>query len=109
MRSHTKDFIRNVCEPMIEKFNKYWEDGGSLYMVACILDPRYKLQFISFYFREKEKLESDKLNEKLQNIRIKYAYLLIYYIIIVAADAKIWAQHKFTKPTKIYLYSYKQF
>ncbi|CAG8785873.1 21102_t:CDS:2, partial [Cetraspora pellucida] len=23
MRFHTKDFIRNICEPMIEKFNKY--------------------------------------------------------------------------------------
>ncbi|CAG8798117.1 12036_t:CDS:2, partial [Cetraspora pellucida] len=27
MKSHTEDFIHDICEPMIEKFNKYWEDS----------------------------------------------------------------------------------
>ncbi|CAG8546034.1 23581_t:CDS:2 [Racocetra persica] len=66
---------------MIEKFNKYWEYSSFLYMTACILDPHYKLQFISYYYREKEKLSLYNLNEKMQDIRLKFEdlYLCIYY------------------------------
>ena len=53
---------------MIKKFNKYWENCSVLYMIACILDPRYKMQFIAYYYHEKEKLEHYDLNEKLQDI-----------------------------------------
>ncbi|CAG8479192.1 7085_t:CDS:2, partial [Dentiscutata erythropus] len=81
MKFHTDGFIRNVSKPMIEKFNKYWEDSNFLSITACILDSHYKLQFISFFYREKEKLESDNFDEKIQNIRKKFEniYLQTYY------------------------------
>ena len=76
MKSHSDSFVHNTYQPMIEKFNKYWEQNSLLHMIACILDPHYKIQFISYYYREKEKLESWDLDEKIQNIREKYVHLL---------------------------------
>ncbi|CAG8735686.1 3695_t:CDS:2 [Racocetra persica] len=80
MKFHTDSFIHDISKPMIEKFNKYWEDSNFLYIIAYILDPHYKLQFISFFYREKKKLELDNLNEKIQNIRKKFEniYLQTY-------------------------------
>ena len=74
MKFHANSFIRDMCQLMIGKFNKYWENCSTLHMIACILDPRYKMQFIEYYYREKEKLEFYDLNEKLQDIQTKYVY-----------------------------------
>lgn len=68
MRFYLDDFVRDTYRPMIEKFNKYWENCNLLYMVACILDPRYKMQFISFYYREKEKQGIDNVDDKIHDI-----------------------------------------
>ena len=46
-------------------------------MVACILDPRYKMQFALFYYHEIEKQEIDDIDNKIHNIRIKYVYNII--------------------------------
>ena len=81
MKSHSDSFIRNISQAMIEKFNKYWEHSSLLHMIACILDPRYKMQFIAYYYREKEKLLLYDFDKKIQDIRIKYEYLLIINII----------------------------
>ncbi|CAG8780013.1 11794_t:CDS:2, partial [Dentiscutata erythropus] len=54
MRYHTDNFICDISGPMMEKFNKYWDD---------------------------KKLESNDLNEKMQDIKKKFKtiYLQTYY------------------------------
>ncbi|CAG8758007.1 26209_t:CDS:2, partial [Dentiscutata erythropus] len=81
MRFHLDSFIRNICQAIIEKFNKYWEHSSFLHMTACILDPCYKMQFISYYYCEKEKLTVYDLNEKMQDIQVKFEdlYLRTYH------------------------------
>lgn len=64
MKSHSDIFVREISLPMIEKFNKYWKNNSLLHMITCILDPRYKLQFISFYYHKKEGYELDYVEEK---------------------------------------------
>ena len=35
---------------MIEKFNKYWGKIHNLLAVATMLDPRFKMKLVEFYF-----------------------------------------------------------
>ncbi|CAG8729514.1 7495_t:CDS:2 [Dentiscutata erythropus] len=79
MKSHSDIFIRKVSLSMIEKFNKYWENGNLLCMIAYILDPRYKLQFISFYYHKKEEQEPDYVDEKVQDIRTSFKDIYLNY------------------------------
>ena len=40
-------------------------------MITCILDPQYKLQFISFYYHKKEGYKLDYVEEKVQEIQAR--------------------------------------
>ena len=35
---------------MIENFNKYWSEIHNLLSVATVLDPRYKMKLVEYYF-----------------------------------------------------------
>ena len=42
--------IRLMATNMIEKFNKYWGEIHNLLAVATVLDTRFKLKLVEFYF-----------------------------------------------------------
>ena len=42
--------IRLMATNMIEKFNKYCGEIHNLLAVATVLDPRFKMKFVEFYF-----------------------------------------------------------
>ncbi|KAA3473219.1 zinc finger BED domain-containing protein RICESLEEPER 2-like [Gossypium australe] len=44
------DYIRKMAQLMLEKYSKYWIGVNGLMGVATILDPRYKMALIRFYF-----------------------------------------------------------
>jgi hypothetical protein len=44
-------FIAEMAKPMLEKFEKYWGIANKLLTFATILDPRYKLKSIEYYYR----------------------------------------------------------
>ena len=44
------DVIRIMASKMMTKFEKYWKDVGGVMDVAVVLDPRYKMKLIEFYF-----------------------------------------------------------
>ncbi|KAE8669896.1 hypothetical protein F3Y22_tig00112215pilonHSYRG00241 [Hibiscus syriacus] len=46
------DYIKKMVLVMLEKYNKYWADVNGLMGVATILDPRFKLKLIHFYFEK---------------------------------------------------------
>jgi hypothetical protein len=57
---HVTNAIRNVetwlhkpGTEMLWKFKKYWEYPSNFVLVAIILDPRYKLDYIRWFFSEK--------------------------------------------------------
>ncbi|CAG8813507.1 16346_t:CDS:2, partial [Dentiscutata erythropus] len=72
MKSHSDIFICEVSLPMIEKFNL-------LCIIAYILDSRYKLQFILFYYYKKEEQELDYVNEKVQDIHTSFEDIYLNY------------------------------
>ena len=44
------EVIRKMAENMIQKHEHYWGVIHGLMVMATILDPRYKLKLIGFYF-----------------------------------------------------------
>lgn len=43
-------FIATMAKPMLEKFEKYWGIASKLLEFATILNPRYKLKSIEYYY-----------------------------------------------------------
>ncbi|KAE8710169.1 hypothetical protein F3Y22_tig00110327pilonHSYRG00116 [Hibiscus syriacus] len=64
---------------MLEKYNKYWADVNGLMGVATILDPRFKLKLICFYFEKFYdafivQAEIDRIEGLLHELVDEYGY-----------------------------------
>lgn len=46
------DYVQKMAEVMFEKFKKYWDNVNGLMGVATILDPRYKMALICYFFEK---------------------------------------------------------
>ena len=42
--------LRMMTTNMIKKFNKYWGEIHNLLAIATVLDPRFKMKLVEFYF-----------------------------------------------------------
>ena len=42
--------ISKVAESMLSKFNSYWVNVNVVMVVTAILDPRYKMKLLEFYY-----------------------------------------------------------
>lgn len=58
--------INLMASKMIEKFDKYWTVIHGVVGVAAVLDPRYKMTVLEFYF---DKLFGDKAAEEIEKVR----------------------------------------
>ena len=41
-----------MAAAMLDKFDKYWEVRNNLMAIATILDPRFKMRYISYSFEQ---------------------------------------------------------
>jgi len=61
--------IESVARNMIEKFDKYWIVINGILAVASVLDPRRKLECVSFYFHliygDSYEFECERIKELL--------------------------------------------
>ncbi|KAK9208449.1 hypothetical protein WN944_000804 [Citrus x changshan-huyou] len=55
--------IRIMDDKMVEKFEKYWNEIHPMLVVAVVLDPRYKMLLIDFYF---PKIYGDTADEHIE-------------------------------------------
>ncbi|KAH9780517.1 BED-type domain-containing protein [Citrus sinensis] len=44
------DVIKNMAKSMLEKFGKYWDEIHGVMAVAVVLDPRYKMVLVDYFF-----------------------------------------------------------
>ena len=62
----TSDVIRSMTFKMLEKFDCYWNVIHDVMVVATILDPRYKIEFLENYFPI---IYGDEVDNEIQRIR----------------------------------------
>ena len=61
---------------MYEKFSKYWADFSTILAIACILDPRYKLSCVDFFYKKfygADSLQFRDLKKKLFSLFNEYS------------------------------------
>jgi len=50
---NSKDtYLKKMGAAMLHKFDKYWEVKNNVMVIATILDPRFKMRYIEFYFSQ---------------------------------------------------------
>ena len=45
-------YLKKMAELMLPKFEKYWSDFSMILTIAVVFDPRYKLQFVDFFYKK---------------------------------------------------------
>ena len=43
-------YLKEMGAAMLDKFDKYWEEKNNVMVIATILDPKFKMRYIQFYF-----------------------------------------------------------
>ncbi|KAG8369403.1 hypothetical protein BUALT_Bualt14G0007500 [Buddleja alternifolia] len=72
----TNVMIQNMAELMLEKYEKCWETCHLMIGVAVVLDPRYKMKLVDFYF---PKINFERSHAKVNAIRQNCYDLLVDY------------------------------
>ena len=80
---NSKDtYLMSMADAMLGKFDKYWEEKNNLMVIATILDPRFKMRYITWCFGEiyhpcRCINELDEINKELEMLYKKYNKLLV--------------------------------
>ncbi|KAK9724439.1 hypothetical protein RND81_05G071900 [Saponaria officinalis] len=74
----TDPLIKRMSSIMLEKYNKYWSDVNTLLAVAAVLDPRYKMAVVSYYYNEfyvgfEVDFEVEKVKDLLRELVSEYS------------------------------------
>ncbi|WCJ20036.1 Zinc finger BED domain-containing protein RICESLEEPER 2 [Euphorbia peplus] len=68
--------IEEIASKMIEKFEKYWSQIHGIMAVAIVLDPRFKLMLLEFYF---PRLFGAQAKDEIQKVKDLCFELLFEY------------------------------
>jgi hypothetical protein len=67
---------RSMANQMISKFEKYWLEFSVVLAIAIVLDPRYKLRLVKYYYTKiygDESMEYANVKEKLTKLFMEYS------------------------------------
>ncbi|WOK92737.1 zinc finger BED domain-containing protein RICESLEEPER 2-like [Canna indica] len=73
------DYMKDMTFKMKDKFDKYWGECNLLMTIASILDPRYKMQLVIFYF-SKIYLTEFEAKRKIDVVKDAIYDLYNYYV-----------------------------
>ncbi|KAH9762673.1 BED-type domain-containing protein [Citrus sinensis] len=68
--------VKNMADNMIGKFLKYWDEISGVLVMAVILDPRYKMMLINYYY---PKIYVVGLENQLKRVRELCDEMMNYY------------------------------
>jgi hypothetical protein len=77
---------RSMANQMISKFEKYWSEFSVVLAIAVVLDPRYKLRLVKYYYTKiygVKSMEYDNVQKKLTKIFMEYSASTISSSIVV--------------------------
>ncbi|XP_078156069.1 zinc finger BED domain-containing protein RICESLEEPER 2-like [Carex rostrata] len=61
--------LQDLAQKMLPKFNKYWENPNLILILACVFDPRVKLEDIEFFLGDAYGDETDEYKKRLEDVR----------------------------------------
>jgi len=71
-------YLKKMGAAMLDKFDKYWEEKNNVMVIATILDPKFKMRYIQFYFNwlygssRSEQEVADIKKKELEELYKKY-------------------------------------
>ena len=68
--------VKNMADNMIEKILKYWDEISRILVMTVILDPRYKMMLIDYYY---PKIYAVGLKNQLNKVRELCGEMMNYY------------------------------
>lgn len=68
--------IRGMTQKMLDKYVKYWDNCHIMMGVAAVLDPRYKMKLVEFYF---PLIYGERSQSKVDEVRRNCCDLLVEY------------------------------
>ena len=71
---NANSLLNALAEAMYTKFEKYWAAPSMILLIAAVLDPSMKADFVKFYFMT---VESAEVQEKMRELK---QYLNQYYL-----------------------------
>ena len=70
------EIVRLMATKMLVKYDKYWSTCHVFMGIACVLDPRYKMKLVEFYFsslyRNKASVEIDRIRRSCYEMVNEY-------------------------------------
>lgn len=75
LENSPEEFLRLMAGPMNIKFSKYWDECSSCLAIVVVLDPRYKMDIIEYYY---DKLYGKDLSySRVQKIRTAFFIFIL--------------------------------
>ena len=74
--SSEDELVKKMVANILAKFDKYWSDVHDIMSLAIVLDPRYKLVLLTFYFN---KMYGNKANEEIDKVKNLLFELFVEY------------------------------
>ncbi|KAI5648636.1 hypothetical protein M9H77_34641 [Catharanthus roseus] len=62
------DFLKVMVGPMKQKFEKYWEESCLVLGIAVVLDPRFKMNLVEFYYDAIYGSDAYRYVERVKNV-----------------------------------------
>ncbi|KAI5676174.1 hypothetical protein M9H77_07124 [Catharanthus roseus] len=70
------DFLKVMVGPMKQKFEKCWEESCLVLGIAIVLDPRFKMNLVEFYY---DAIYDSDANRYVERVKISFQDLCIEY------------------------------
>ncbi|KAG6493561.1 hypothetical protein ZIOFF_048553 [Zingiber officinale] len=83
-------FVACMAKEMLEKFEQYWDSNRMLMAIASVLDPRYKMKSVEYFFKQ---IYDDAFEAKtrIDNVRDSFINLYNEYVGHSANSSKLQA------------------
>ena len=66
-KTNENEILHLMVGPMTEKFEKYWENYNLVLAIGVVLDPRFKMDLVKFYYEQLYDNEASVYVQRIQN------------------------------------------
>ncbi|XP_020106127.1 zinc finger BED domain-containing protein RICESLEEPER 2-like [Ananas comosus] len=86
-RTSSSPVVASVASQMLKKFEQYWDSTGMVMAFASILDPRYKMKSVEYFFKLIYN-EQYEVKTKIESVHKSFNSLYNEYAVRLASSSK---------------------